>query len=753
MDEADSKLLIPVSVFESKDDNRPSEHSLSWQDLAERLCKYEERPTKDGRAWSPVKYKPGTTRGKANVEAVYALVLDFDHGAVDWELIDSYEYVGHTTFQHTREAPRWRVSLPLTRPISGQDWPAFWLRSQAFFGGCVDAATKDSSRIFYLPSCPPGADHDTRRHHGQVLDPDSLPAVPQYAPPPRVSSRPPLLERYLNHWAARFCQTRVDELGLMLPDTGRNNACNRAAYLLAGLAADPRHDLGVNVIAQQLFDACVRNRLVDDDGEHSVRATIQSGLEDGLLRPWSPADQESAADNVRPFVGRTQQDQKAVADAWLAMEQMGSMNIEPIRWLWRNRLARGKATLLMGDPGIGKSLISHWLAAMVSQGGAWPDEGACDPGAAILFTIEDGLADTVAPRLLAAGANMDRVWAVTNVKIDLGTSIDERMFALDEHVKLLEREIEQKHATLVVMDPITAYLGANVNAHKDTDVRRVLAPLQMMAERTDVALLLLMHLTKGTGVSALYRATGSIAFPAVCRVVLGVAPDPNDSEGKRRLLLPIKFNIAPEAIGIGYRIETIKKQILPRADARDQPPIIVWDDEPVLVDATSAMDRSGTVEERGALAECKRALLQIMADGSILSSEGMRQLKEAGASTSPATVQRARTELGIESRKDGRGPWYWYPPRTRIQLSRARGISDGLNSSEDLKSEDAAKIPEGFTKNPNGWSHNQSQESKDFEESSRARETWWMKDDDRVTPGELCPVHHKSFDEHDCDAL
>jgi hypothetical protein len=253
-----------------------------------------------------------------------------------------------------------------------------------------------------------------------------------------------------------------------------------------------------------------------------------------------------------------------------------------------------------------------------------------------------------------------------------------------------------------------------------------------------------MHLTKGSGVTALYRATGSIAFPAVCRVVLGVAPDPNDGTGKRRLLLPVKFNIAPEATGIGYHIETTGKQILAHVDERDQPPILIWDNDPVHVDATSAMDRSGTVEERGALAETKRALQQIIADGPILSTEGMRQLKDAGASTSPTTVQRARTELGIESRKDGKGPWYWYPPsNSRVPRAGARArreSMDGFYSSESSEGKDSKES----TKDSNGF---QSQESIDFKDSSRTRaRPWWIE-------RELCPVHHLDFDEHECDAV
>src|SRR5215510_6634342 len=166
--------IVPVAIFSGKDDNRPQQHNLPWAALAHRLCQYDERSSKDGKAWSPVTYRSGTTRGKDNVEMVHALVLDIDHGELPLDLLDGREYVAHTTFSHTSDDPRWRVVLPLEHSIPGQDWPAFWLRANAYFGGCVDPQTKDSSRIFYLPSCQPNALHEARQQHGDFLDPDSL---------------------------------------------------------------------------------------------------------------------------------------------------------------------------------------------------------------------------------------------------------------------------------------------------------------------------------------------------------------------------------------------------------------------------------------------------------------------------------------------------------------------------------------------------------------------------------------------------
>lgn len=669
-----SDFSLPIVTFTSKDDTQPSALVLDWPRFVRGMCRHLERENKDGPAFSPVTYREGTTRGKANVETVHALVLDIDHaGEPPWQLLERWAYVGHTTFQHTPEAPRWRVVIPLARPVSGADWPNVWLRASSYFGGCLDPATKDSSRIFFFPSCRPGAPHLVRQQHGELLDPDELPEVPVYAPPPRINNT--TARTYLGGWAARFAQAKCDELALMPRDSGRNSACNRTAHLLAGLVADPSHDLGEDVVRDMLMEACARNGLVADDGERQCLATIESGFESGVMRPWSPADRDQLL-GTRKYQ-RTYEQPQAVDIRTLRLDvvRMSDVEVEPIKWLWRGRLARGKLTLLMGDPGLGKSLITHWLAALTSTGGEWPDGGVCERSAAIVFTLEDALADTVKPRLVAAGANMERVIAVRGV-VDQKASLDARMFALEEHIALLEELVVDEGASLVVMDPVSSYLGANVNTHKETDVRRVLSMLGQMAERTGVAVLMVIHLNKGKDVAALNRATGSVAFPAVSRIVLGVVPDPNDDEdGHRRLLLPLKCNVARMPAGLGYRIESAPSQgVLARVEEQDRPPILVWDDEPVLDDMSLALDR-GSVQDRTATEEAVQALAQIFKNNGnqpIPASDVLRQLRDSGISISGSVQIAAKKQLGIRSRQDGqRGPWFWLPP-TKKSLARAR---------------------------------------------------------------------------------
>jgi putative DNA primase/helicase len=290
---------------------------------------------------------------------------------------------------------------------------------------------------------------------------------------------------------------------------------------------------------------------------------------------------------------------------------------------------------------------------------------------------------------MAAGADMKQVLAVRGV-IEKDADQATRMFALTEHLALLEQLILDVGAIFVVMDPITTYLGPDINSHKEADVRAVLGPLSLLAERTRIVLVMLMHLNKGTGVSALYRATGSIAFPAVARVVLGVAPDPNDEQ--RRLLLPVKMNIGKISTGIGYRIETARTSILSRVSDEDQPPVLLWDSEPVTIDASSALDRNGTAQELGASAEVKSVLTELLADGRVPATRCKTVIRESTGVTSETTLSRARRELGVKVRREGfgeGGTWYWELPsidtHTRARINGPHSL-EPMDSKQSMDS-------------------------------------------------------------------
>ncbi len=223
----------------------------------------------------------------------------------------------------------------------------------------------------------------------------------------------------------------------------------------------------------------------------------------------------------------------------------------------------------MGDPGLFKSTLTLDIAARVTTGRAWPDGcGVAPVGNVVILTAEDGLADTVRPRLDCFGADIGRVSALTAVRDRAG----EHSFCLLRDIEALRCAVVEKQAVLVILDPLDAYL-AGVDSHKAAEVRTALAPIAMMAEDTGVAVVVVTHLNKSAATqNALYRATGSLDFVAAARSVIGVALDP-DSTG-RYLLLPVKLNVASMPEGLGY--------------SRPEDAPILWDCLPVTIDASEA---------------------------------------------------------------------------------------------------------------------------------------------------------------------
>ena len=223
---------------------------------------------------------------------------------------------------------------------------------------------------------------------------------------------------------------------------------------------------------------------------------------------------------------------------------------EQVEWLWPGRLPLGKLAVLDGDPGLGKSALTLDLAARVSAGLELPDGSRCGPAGVVLLSAEDGLEDTIRPRLDAAGADTERIVALS--MIGVGTRA-ERLVSLTQDLDAIEAAIRRVGAALVVIDPLMAFLTGKTDSHKDQDIRRALAPLAALAERTGAAVLIVRHLNKSAGGNALYRGGGSIGIIGAARAGLVVAPDPEDPE--RRILAANKHNLSGAAPSLVFRVE------------------------------------------------------------------------------------------------------------------------------------------------------------------------------------------------------
>lgn len=243
----------------------------------------------------------------------------------------------------------------------------------------------------------------------------------------------------------------------------------------------------------------------------------------------------------------------AAASAGLNVVKLSTVVAEPVSWLWKGRVPLGKFTLLSGDPGLGKSQITLDIAARVTTGRSMPDgtPGPSTPAPVVLVVGEDGLADTVRPRIEAAGGNSELVHVV-----NVATEADghERSVSIPGDLERIKNHIVDVGAPLVVVDPLNAFLGGKVDVYRDHDVRLALGPLAQIAEETSTAVLCVGHLNKGDG-AAMYRPGGSIGIIAQARVAMLCARDPDNAEAV--VMAVVKSNIHRPAPSLSFRVADV----------------------------------------------------------------------------------------------------------------------------------------------------------------------------------------------------
>ena len=345
-------------------------------------------------------------------------------------------------------------------------------------------------------------------------------------------------------------------------------------------------------------------------------------------------------------------------DRAASFEELGLFRLSQIRsrqiaWLWRGRLPLGKLTILEGDPGLGKSTLLLDLAARLTTARPLPDDPAMPdaPASVLLISAEDSAADTIRPRLQAAGAELSRVLVWSHLPASLGGGLP----YFPSHLSWVERMVEQFHPSLVVIDPLVAYLDPRFNAHSDQSIRQILTPFANLAESAGIAIVVVRHLNKQPGRNPLYRGGGSISLIATARSTLLVAADPDDPTGQRRILVSAKSNLGQLPSALAFRLVPSAHEVA----------TIAWDGPThhTAADLTVAPEPTGA--PTSALAEALSILGAILADGPVPAREAQRQALQAGLS--PSLLRRARTALGVRSRRVARpgapGPgWLWELP-------------------------------------------------------------------------------------------
>ncbi len=326
-----------------------------------------------------------------------------------------------------------------------------------------------------------------------------------------------------------------------------------------------------------------------------------------------------------------------------------------VRWLWPGRIPLGRISLLVGRPGEGKSLLTTYMASRVTTTSPWADGVACPKGSVILISAEDDPADTIRPRLDAHHADAKRVYLLSMVrKIGTDGRHQDVMFTLADLSSLEVALRKCPDCRLIVIDPIGSFLGVKTDAHRDNEVRGVLAPLAKLAEKHGVAVVVVAHHRKSAGGFADDLALGSRAFTGIARAVWHLTRDGENK--RRRLLLPGKNNLAPGGHGLAFTII-------------GDPPAIAWEREPVAMSADDALatENGNEKQKPGPKPEARNQVAEwlqdLLRDGPMAVAKIKEEAKEAGYAW--RTVHRAKDELGIKPyREQFGGAWMWKLPPT-----------------------------------------------------------------------------------------
>jgi len=334
----------------------------------------------------------------------------------------------------------------------------------------------------------------------------------------------------------------------------------------------------------------------------------------------------------------------------IILTRVSDVTPQEVSWLWPRRIAEGKVTVIAGHPGLGKSQFTAYIAARVTTGGAWPnDEGIAPIGSVIMLSCEDDIADTIRPRLEAAGADVDRVHVLEGIRLPKG---GHRVFNLRQDIQRLEDALDRiEGVKLVVIDPVTAYMDG-ADTHNTGDVRATLAPLQDIAMQRRVAVVAVSHLNKSGGNGRSVNAvTGSVAFVAASRAAFLVERDSDEPE--RRLLLEIKNNLS-QAPGIAF---CIRERLLPNGI---RAPHLEFQRGLIDMTADEALSQGGASGNReSALDDAKAFIVEHLQHGP-LPAEEMKE-RATAEQISLSTLRKARIALCVSIRKETGpyGRWIW----------------------------------------------------------------------------------------------
>lgn len=330
---------------------------------------------------------------------------------------------------------------------------------------------------------------------------------------------------------------------------------------------------------------------------------------------------------------------------------MTSIKTEEVHWLWPGYIAMRKICLVEGDPSHGKTWTTLAVAAAVSNGWPLPDaetgiiQGySGDPQNVIYLTAEDGLADTIKPRLEMLGADCSHIFVIEGQRQEGKDMEPVTMQDLD----VLRKAMQEIKPALLIVDPLQGFLGAGVDMHRANETRPVLTGILRLAEEHDCAVLIVRHLNKSSGGKASYRGMGSIDFTATARTVLLVGKDPDDPH--KRIIVPTKCNLGAEGVPIAFMLSPeFGFQWAGKAERTA---------EDLLYPETQSNGDSQN-RENNRLEEATEFLEEILTDG----AQPIKKVKSEAkaADIKDITLRRAKENMGLLTYKKG-DEWFWRLP-------------------------------------------------------------------------------------------
>lgn len=327
---------------------------------------------------------------------------------------------------------------------------------------------------------------------------------------------------------------------------------------------------------------------------------------------------------------------------------VSTMTARATDWLWKGYIPLGKLTLLDGEPGTGKSLVTMAISSYITSGAEFPDLWRTAPGPVLVINNEDEGEDTILPRVRSHGGKPEQIMHLDTISDERGK---DRLIRFPSDIDLLDSLITHHKFRLVIIDPITNHLDEGINIISDTAVRSALNPLKHLAAKHQISILMIRHLSKDTSKDSLHRGAGSMGFIGVSRMCLMIARDP-DNENVC-ILAVNKTNIAKFAASWSYQIE----------DAGGETPKVVWLSQSNHTARSMCKGQASDPEEKNQLDDAKAVLMAILSNGPLPADECYRQGREA--KISDRSIRRAKAACNVKSERRASpegAEWLWIPP-------------------------------------------------------------------------------------------